>query len=109
MLEVAVLVGKLDKDFNPFGDVPTFPVSLHPDEDVVTQLSQLDYSLLGCKVGTVWKISKDVKKMKQIVQYADLVQTASRLLNYKPGHRIPDYLLILPATTPIYEHIECLS
>jgi hypothetical protein len=36
------------------------------NEDVVTQLKNLSGSFLGCKVGSVWKVGKISKKMKQI-------------------------------------------
>lgn len=68
----------------------------------MTQLSKTGYSLLGCKVGTVWKVNKSVRKIKQLIEFADLPQTPSRVFDYKRGHRRPDYLLVLAEGTPVY-------
>lgn len=51
-------------DFDIYGEAPTIPIGLKPKEDIVNQLKKIDYNLLGCKVGTVWKVSKSESKPK---------------------------------------------
>ncbi len=102
--QVEVAISDLSTDFDIFGDPPTIPIGLKPNEDIVSQLNKLDYNLLGCKVGTVWKVSKrsDKPKLKRLVEFADLPQTPSRVFDPKRGHRQVDYLLIIPSNVPIY-------
>ena len=45
----------------------TFPVGLRPKEDLVSQLCKLDAGLLGCKVGTVWKVSRKTFKIRRVI------------------------------------------
>lgn len=100
---IEVFVGNLEEGCDWFGDdVNTIPIELRPNEDIVNQLSKLDYNLLGCRVGTVWKVIKAEKKIKQLIEFADLPQTPTRVFDFKRGHRIPDYLLVLPEDTPVY-------
>ena len=60
-------MGNLADGLDLFGEVLTIPIGLRPNEDVVTQLSKLDYGLIGCRVGTVWKVNKGVGKVKKLV------------------------------------------
>jgi len=85
-----------------FGNVETIPLGLKPNEDAVTQLKNFNGSFLGCKVGSVWKVHKNDSKIKKLMQFADLPQTPQRIFEHKRGHRIPDYLLIVPEKTAIF-------
>lgn len=89
-------------DFNLFGNVETIPLALKPNEDAVTQLKNFNGSFLGCKVGSVWKVHKNDLKIKKLIEFADLPQTPQRIFEHKRGHRIPDYLLIIPDKTPVF-------
>lgn len=98
----------METDFDLFGDMQTIPVGLRPHDDIVSQLNKLDYNLLGCRVGTVWKVCKRDQKIKCLVEFADLPQTPARVFDPKRGHRTPDYLLIIPASTPVFPNISAL-
>ena len=41
----------------------------------MTQLKNFNGSFLGCKVGSVWKVNKIDKKIKKLMQFADIVQS----------------------------------
>lgn len=51
---------------------------------------------MGCKIGTIWKVNRQKRKMKQLINYVDLAQTPARVFGFKRGHTAPDYLLLVP-------------
>lgn len=101
-------IADIDTDLDLFGNLSTIPVGLKHNEDIVSQLKRLDYNLLGCKVGTVWKVIKKEQIIKCLVEFADLPQTPQRVFDPKRGHRIPDYLLILPESAPVFRNLSSL-
>ena len=56
--------------------------------------------MLGCKVGSVWKVNRG-GKIKKLDEFADIPQTAHRLFHAKRGHKTADYLMIVPDKTPV--------
>ena len=54
-------------------------MALKPSEDAVIQLKNFNGSFLGCKVGSVWKVHKNDKKVKKLIEFADLPQTPQRI------------------------------
>jgi len=91
-----------------FGDMPSIPIGLRPNEDILTQLERLEYSLLGCKVGSVWRVHKNIGKIKRMVTYADYQLTPARLFDTRRVNRKPDYLLVVPHNAPLY-NVSSLS
>lgn len=77
--QVEVLVIDPKTDASLLWQSSTIPVSLDPDKDVVTQLKNLNTSFLGCKVGSVWKVSKEGQVIRRIIEFSDLVQSPSRI------------------------------
>jgi hypothetical protein len=43
-----------------------------------------------------------MKKIKLVVNYIDLPLTPQRIFDYKRGHSIPDYLLIVPESQEVF-------
>jgi hypothetical protein len=76
--------------------LPVFPLSLNDDEEVHQQLSKIGPSVFGCRVGSIWKVCRKMKKIKLIQNYIDLPQTPSRIFTFRRGHSIPDFLLVVP-------------
>jgi hypothetical protein len=58
---------------------------------------------MGCKIGTIWKVNRQKKKMKQLINYVDLPQTPARVFGFKRGHTAPDYLLLVPESHKVYQ------
>ena len=100
--QLEVAVADFSGDGNLFGEVETIPIGLEPNKDVVSQLRNFSGSYLGCKAGSVWKVNKYSRKIKKLMEFADLPQTPSRVFDSNRGHRVPDYLLIVPEKTPVY-------
>ena len=65
--QVEVVVAEFTGDFNLFRADQTIPMALKPSEDAVIQLKNFNGSFLGCKVGSVWKVHKNDKKVKKLI------------------------------------------
>jgi hypothetical protein len=74
---------------------------LRAEESVVSQISKMEH-IFGEKMHSVWKVNRGTRKIKQLIDYSDLPQTPARLFNYKRGHRIPDYLLVVTSAFPYF-------
>jgi len=67
MFTVHVHVAYFNLGFEPFGDInKLIPLNLKLDEDVVKQIKNLDPLVLGCEIGSVWKVNKQTKRIKHI-------------------------------------------
>jgi hypothetical protein len=84
-----------------FDEANSLPLTLNDDEEIHQQLARIG-PVLGCKAASIWKVSRQRRKIKQIVHYNDLPQTPARIFDYKRGHAIPDYLLVVPDSHSIY-------
>lgn len=103
-----IAVGELSEDCPIFGEMMTVPVGLQPNEDLYNEVFGLDPELLGCKIGSVWKVSRKTKKVRQLAHYSDFPQSASRIFEGKSGHGRPDYLLIVPEEAQVWQGVSSL-
>ena len=76
---------------------------METNKEIVAQLKSLHGSLLGCKVGSVWKVNRGSAKIKKLDEYADIPQTPHRVFHAKRGHNTADYLMIVPDKTPVHK------
>jgi hypothetical protein len=81
-------------------------VPLCQEGDIFSQLKQIERNFLGCSIGSIWKVSKFNKKIKRLIDFVDVAITPARIFNYRRGHRIPDYLLIVPFKQIVFRSIE---
>ena len=68
------------------------------NEDIGKSIKKLDYSILGCKPASVWKVYKNDKKIKVLIENTGLM-TPARMFgigNTKRPPKVPDYYLVVP-------------
>jgi len=94
-----------EQQIDLFGDVPSIPIPMWQEENIFTQLTKIEKNILGCTVGSIWKVTKSNKKIKRLLDFVDVAVTPARLFNYRRGHRIPDYLLIVPSNQSVFRSL----
>ena len=72
------------------------------DEDINQQLARLSLGVLGCRVGSLWKVSRLRKKIKRLTKFVDYQMPPSRIFGYVRGYTAPDFSLVVPDKHPIF-------
>jgi len=77
-------------------------LALEEDEDIHQQLARIAPSVLGCRVGSLWKVSRLRKKIKRLTKFVDYQMPPNRIFGYVRGYTPPDFILVVPDKHSIF-------